>query len=103
MNALDAFLETVSRDAALDRDDVRRGDALPVAPRATPRSLTLLITECTCECGNVIRNVNPAVNVCYAANENSIHYARRSLERYGMLPREKKVLTRRIPFCEKCF
>jgi hypothetical protein len=104
-SALDNFLETVERNARLDADSLTA--PAPRTPAATrpPRALVLPVVVCTCECGNVTRNINPSVIVRYgaSASEGSAHFVRRSLERYGMLPREVKELHCAVPYCEACF
>jgi hypothetical protein len=104
-SALDNFLETVERNARLDADALGAPPPRSVATRSAPRALVLPVVVCTCECGRVTRNINPSVIVRYGDNaqEGTMHFARRSLERYGVLPREVKVLTARVPFCEACF
>lgn len=104
-NSLDNFLSTVERNAALDRDAALAPPPRSVAARNVPRALVLPIVICTCECGHVTRNINPSVIVRYddAAQEGTVHFARRTLARYSMLPREVKELHCKVPFCEHCF
>lgn len=105
MSALDNFLETVERNAALDRDAALAPPPRSVAARNAPRALVLPVVVCTCECGHVTRNINPSVIVRYddGSQEGTVHFARRSLSRYGDLPREVKEITANVPFCEDCF
>ena len=67
------------------------------------QALVMVVMDYYCECGCTYRAPQPNFLVRYEANANSVHMRRESAPSALALPREIKVHTMSVPFCEACF
>jgi hypothetical protein len=67
------------------------------------QALVMVVMDYHCECGQTYRAPQPNFLVRYEANANSVHMRRESAPSALALPREIKVHTMSVPFCEACF
>jgi hypothetical protein len=81
---------------------VRNTPTLSPRPAPEPKSLVLVTTVYTCECGKVYRTPNPNILVRYTDNV-ATHYRRQDLGNLASLTREHKLVHWKVPYCEACF
>ena len=98
-------LENLLRAAEAHDRAARRPLGPALIPPSPPQALVLVTTLYTCECGTTHRSPNPHVLVRYDNDgaANSVHYSRKTAERFTMLPREHKLFCKTVPYCEDCF
>jgi hypothetical protein len=109
-DTLDIFLSRVSARAAdIDRADRARVRTNIMRPESTalPKAVVLVVVVAQCECGAIHRSSQSSVLVRYddyaAGKVNSVHYKRTELTHFMVLPRERREVHIKTPYCEDCF
>ena len=108
VSSLDTFLSEVDRTAAdIERAAKARDTraALGFSAKAIPQALVLVTTTFICECGARYEVPSPTTLVRYDHHgfNNSVHYRRREMAAFLVLPRERKQHEVAVAFCQRCF